>query len=188
MLLFTTLVSEFVFHSTHDSSVERACLYQLIALKKFPIKFCKHSLFSRCYADAWGHAVAQLVEAGLNPYGATAIFHSHIPSGRTMALGLTQPLTEMRTRNISWVGKGGRCVGLTTWPPSFANCLEIWEPQPPGTLRVCPGTALPSDTMLTLIRAVNRRLSTQYSILFLSFRRVLNVIYSFLGNSPASEF
>ena len=24
--------------------------------------------------------------------------------------------------------------------------------------------------------------------LFLSFRRVLNVIYSFLGNSPASEF
>jgi len=25
-------------------------------------------------------------------------------------------------------------------------------------------------------------------ILFLSFRRVLNVNYSFLGNSPASEF
>ena len=24
------------------------------------------------------------------------------PSRRTMALGLTQPLTEMRTRNISW--------------------------------------------------------------------------------------
>jgi len=25
-----------------------------------------------------------------------------IPSGRTMALGLTQPLTEMSTRSISW--------------------------------------------------------------------------------------
>jgi len=24
------------------------------------------------------------------------------PSGRTMALGSTQPLTEMSTRNISW--------------------------------------------------------------------------------------
>jgi len=24
------------------------------------------------------------------------------PFGRTMALGLTQPLTEMSTRNISW--------------------------------------------------------------------------------------
>jgi len=34
----------------------------------------------------------------------TGIFHSHNPSGRTMALGLTQPLTEMSTSNISrWV-------------------------------------------------------------------------------------
>ena len=29
------------------------------------------------------------------------IFHLHNPSGRTMALGLTQPLTEMSTRYIS---------------------------------------------------------------------------------------
>jgi len=35
--------------------------------------------------------------------------------------------------------KGGRCVGLTTLPLSCADCLEIWEPQPPGTLRACPG-------------------------------------------------
>jgi len=28
--------------------------------------------------------------------------HTFNPSGRTMALGLTQPLTEMSTRNISW--------------------------------------------------------------------------------------
>jgi len=36
-------------------------------------------------------------------------------------------------------GKGGRCVGLTTLPPSCVDCLEIWEPQSPGTLRACPG-------------------------------------------------
>jgi hypothetical protein len=36
-------------------------------------------------------------------------------------------------------GNGGRCVGLTTLPPSCTDCLEIWEPQPPGTLRACPG-------------------------------------------------
>ena len=36
-------------------------------------------------------------------------------------------------------GKGGRCVRLTTLPPSCADCLEIWEPQPTGTLRACPG-------------------------------------------------
>jgi len=36
-------------------------------------------------------------------------------------------------------GKGGRCAKLTTLPPTCAECLEIWEPQPPGTLRACPG-------------------------------------------------
>jgi hypothetical protein len=70
----------------------------------------------------------------------------HNPFGRTMALGSTQPLTEMSTRNISCGrggGKGGRCLGLTTLPPSCADCLEIWEPQPSGNLRACPGIALP---------------------------------------------
>jgi hypothetical protein len=66
----------------------------------------------------------------------------HNPSGRTIALGSTQPLTEMSARNVSW-GKGGRCVGLTTLPPSWADCHEIWEPQPAGTLRACNGIALP---------------------------------------------
>jgi hypothetical protein len=58
-----------------------------------------------------------------------------------MALGLTQPLTEMSISNISWGEKGGRCLRLTL-QPSFADCLEIWGPQPAGTLRACPGIAL----------------------------------------------
>jgi hypothetical protein len=37
-----------------------------------------------------------------------------------MALGLTQPLTEMSTRNLPW-GKGGQHVGLTTLPPSVSR-------------------------------------------------------------------
>ena len=65
-------------------------------------------------------------------------------SGRTVALGSTQPLTEMSTRNISWGGgKGGRCLGLKSLPPLCVDCLEIWERQPPGTLWACAGTALP---------------------------------------------
>jgi hypothetical protein len=36
-------------------------------------------------------------------------------------------------------GKGSRCLGLTNLPPSCTDCLEIWEPQPSGTLRACPG-------------------------------------------------
>ena len=60
--------------------------------------------------QSMGHAVAQLVETlrftrkveSSIPDGVTGIFHWRNPSGRTMALGSTQPLTEMRTRNISW--------------------------------------------------------------------------------------
>jgi hypothetical protein len=60
------------------------------------------------------------------------------PSGRTMALESTRTLTEMSTSNISW-RKGGRCVRQTTLPTSCADCLEIWESQPLGTLRTYPG-------------------------------------------------
>jgi hypothetical protein len=39
---------------------------------------------------------------------------------------------------IFW-GKGGWCLGLTTLPSSCVDCLKIWEPQPPETLRACQG-------------------------------------------------
>jgi len=50
---------------------------------------------------ARGGATSRKV-AGSIPDGVFGIFHWQNPSGRTMALGLTQPLTEMSTRNISW--------------------------------------------------------------------------------------
>ena len=34
--------------------------------------------------------------------GVSGIFHGHNPSGCTMDLGSTQPVTEMGTRNILW--------------------------------------------------------------------------------------
>ena len=40
--------------------------------------------------------------AGSIPDDVIEIFHRHNPSDRTMALGSTQPLTEMSTRSISW--------------------------------------------------------------------------------------
>ena len=39
---------------------------------------------------------------GSIPDDVTGIFRWHIPSGLIMALGLTQPLREMSTRNTSW--------------------------------------------------------------------------------------
>jgi hypothetical protein len=51
-----------------------------------------------------GHAVKALryKVAGSIPDGVTGIFHWLNPSGRTMALDSTEPLTEMSTRNVSW--------------------------------------------------------------------------------------
>jgi hypothetical protein len=46
-------------------------------------------------AVGWGTALHSI------PDGVSGFFHWHNPVGRTMALGSTQPLTEMSTRNIS---------------------------------------------------------------------------------------
>jgi hypothetical protein len=46
------------------------------------------------------------------------------PSSRTMALGSTQPLTEMGTRIVpGWGVKGGWRVRLTSSPPCWVDCL-----------------------------------------------------------------
>jgi hypothetical protein len=70
---------------------------------------------------------------GLIPDGVSGNFHWHNPTSHTMALGVNLASNRMSTRNKSW-SKGGQCVGLTTLPPSCANCLEIWKPWSPGSL------------------------------------------------------
>ena len=62
------------------------------------------------WAQNWGtrwrswlrHCATSRKVAGSIPDGVIGFFHWHNPSGRAMALGLTQPLTEMSTRNVSW--------------------------------------------------------------------------------------
>jgi len=92
------------------------------------------------YWSVLGHAVAQMVEAtsrkvaGSIPNGVNGIFYWHNPSGRTMALGSTQPLTEMSTRNIF---KGERrpvrkADNLTTFMCQLSWNLGVstsWKPQ-----------------------------------------------------------
>jgi hypothetical protein len=48
-------------------------------------------------------------------------------------------------------GEGGRCVGLTALPSSCADCLEIYEPQPPRRLRACTGIASPKKRVATSV-------------------------------------
>jgi hypothetical protein len=78
--------------------------------------FLVFPLLSLITLHAVFHAVAQLVETALQvgrsrvrfPLVSFGILHWYNPPGRTMALGLTQPLTQMSTSNISW---GENAVG-----------------------------------------------------------------------------
>jgi hypothetical protein len=47
------------------------------------------------------HCATSQKVAGSIPDGVFGIFYWHNPFGRTLALGLTQPLIEMSTRNVS---------------------------------------------------------------------------------------
>ena len=62
---------------------------------------------------------------------ACSIFRWHNPSGRTMVLGSTHPLTGMSNRNISFGGKDGRHVGLKILSPPFLTfmwpCIVIYS-------------------------------------------------------------
>jgi len=87
------------------------------------------------YSSWLRHCATSRKVAGSISGGVIRNIHWINPSGCTMVLGSTQPLTEMSTRYISWGGgggKGGRCVRLTTLP----TLSKFWKPQPP---RTCPG-------------------------------------------------
>ena len=88
------------------------------------------------------------------------IFHWHI-SFRTMVLGSTQPLVKMSTKNIPH-GKDGRCVRLTTLPPSRAECHEIWESEPPGTFWATPGLLRDTFTFTLYMSSFRVYLKTLY--------------------------
>jgi len=92
------------------------------------------------------HCATSQRVVGLIPDGVIGIFHWHNPSGCTMALGLTQPLTEMSTRNISWGVKAANAYG---WQPYYlqvpivlkSGSLKLLEPS--GPAQACNGIALP---------------------------------------------
>jgi hypothetical protein len=75
---------------------------------------------------------------GSIPDGFTGIFYWYNLSGRTMASNRNE------YQEYFLGGKNYRCLGLTTLPPSCANCLETWWPHTPGTLWNCtPERGLP---------------------------------------------
>jgi hypothetical protein len=83
--------------------------------------------------------------------------YNGIISGRTMALVLTQPLTQMSTRNISWEVKA---AGVYGWQPYHfqvpivlkSGSLNFLEPS--GLVQACNLIALP--LLLPLQRSYNQ--------------------------------
>jgi hypothetical protein len=91
------------------------------------------------------HCATSRKVTGSIPDGVDGIFHWHNPSGHTMALGLTQPLIEMSTRNISWGVKAASAKG---WQPYHLHVptvlkfgsLNLLEPS--GAVQAFNGIAL----------------------------------------------
>jgi hypothetical protein len=73
--------------------------------------FLVHSVRGTLWRSWLRHCAGNRKVAGSIPDDVTGIFHWHNPSGCTMTLGLTLPLTEMSTRNDSKV------VGSLGWQP-----------------------------------------------------------------------
>ena len=73
-------------------------------------------------------------------------------------------------------GKGDRCVGLTTLPPSCTNCRGIWELQllePSGPVQTCNGIAFPFTLSSTdLSGSLFVHLFVQSIVLTASFKSI----------------
>jgi hypothetical protein len=86
------------------------------------------------------HCTTSRKVAGSIPDGVIGIFHWHNSSGRTMAPGSTQPLTEMSTENIFWEVKA---AGAQGWQPYHLHMptvlksgnLNLMEPSGPVQAR-----------------------------------------------------
>jgi len=88
------------------------------------------------------HCAMSHTVAGLIPDAVTGIFNWHDPSGCTMALGSTQPPTEMNTRYISWEAKPAGMKGWQLYQLHVPNVLKSWRLnllEPSGPVQACTG-------------------------------------------------
>ena len=106
--------------------------------KKCQILSCDILVANERYVD-WSTALTSRKVTGSITDGVIGIFHWHKCFRSHCGPGVDSASIRNEYQGYFLGGKGGRCVGLTTLPPSCADCLEIWEPQPPGTLWACPG-------------------------------------------------
>jgi hypothetical protein len=117
----------------------------------------------------WGSATTRKGVRSIPDY-VTGIFHWHNPSGRTMTLGVDSASNTIKHQEYFLGVKSGRCVGLTTLQPLRADCLEIWDPQFPGTLRACPG--LYRNAQKSLARSGRKKANLSVRMAWIFLRRL----------------
>ena len=111
------------------------------------ILFVSNDILSTAVAQWLRCCATNRKVAGSIPSGVTGIFHWH----KILPIALW-PWGQLSLKQ-KWVprvfpgGKGGRCVRLTTLPPSCGN-LNFLEPS--GPLYACNGTALPLPSIFYL--------------------------------------
>ena len=130
--------SSSVFHSWAPSAYVSPLLWQT--------KFHTHEKqaeLNYCMPKFWcwlKHCTTSRKVVGSFADGVIVIFHWYKPSGRTMALGSTQPPTEMSTRKISW---GVKAAGAYVWQPYHLQVTTIMKsgnfnlPQTSGPVQTC---------------------------------------------------
>jgi hypothetical protein len=104
-----SIVSSCCSHNRHLLSIT-LLLWLLLLFKPLFIELFFNWTWYNLGSTRWRswlrHCATRRKVVGSVSDGVIEIFHWHNPSGRTMSLGLTQPVIETSTRNISW---GLRC-------------------------------------------------------------------------------
>ena len=116
--------------------------------KIFYVRICCVTLYTWVtWCRSWlRHCATSQNVAGSIPDGVTGIFHWHNPSCRTVALGSTQPVSEMSTRNISCGVKAAGAWGWQTYHlhvPIVLRSRNLIFLEPSGPVQACNEIALP---------------------------------------------
>ena len=120
------------------NTIHACCMFQRLTCYRF---HWSNNTSKATQLHSWlRHCATSRKVTGSISDGVIEILHWYNPSCLTMP-GVDSASNINEYQEFYLGGKGGQSLWLTTWPLSGAECLEIWEPQPPENLRAFPWIA-----------------------------------------------